>query len=248
MKNNKKGKILNLKLIIFLVIVLIIARMTILLLGNGKISSLEGYLYSFAASATGSDATSGNATSGNATSGNATSCDATSSNATSGNATSSNATSGNATSGNVPSCNATSGNATSGNVPSSNPINSATQDNKAQPTTKNESVLTNKETEIEQEEVADETESEEIEEDIANIDTEVIAQTEKDKNMVASEQKEVVSFLESHKTYIMIIGMCVLAIVFVSIIIIVDKRGIKKRKMQKQNVEVDEQPKAMKED
>ena len=96
--------------------------------------------------------------------------------------------------------------------------------------------------------MADETESEEIEEDIANIDTEVIAQTEKDKNMVASEQKEVVSFLESHKTYIMIIGMCVLAIVFVSIIIIVDKRGIKKRKMQKQNVEVDEQPKAMKED
>lgn len=228
MKNSKKGKSLNLKLIIFLVIVLIIARMTILLLGNGKISSLEGYLYSFAAAATGGDATSGNASS----------CDATSSNATSGNATSGNATSSNATS----------GNATSGNVPSSNPINSSTQNNNAQQVTKNECVLTNKEAQIEQEEVVDETESEEIEEDIANIDTEVIAQTEKDKNMVASEQKEVVSFLESHKTYVMIIGMCVLAIIFVSIIIIVDKRGIKKRKLQKQNVEVDEQPKAMKED
>ena len=248
MKNNKKGKILNLKLIIFLVIVLIIARMTILLLGNGKISSLEGYLYSFAAAATGSDATSGNASSCDATSGNASSCDATSGNATSGNASNCDATSSNATSGNASNCDATSGNATSCNVPSSNPINSDTQNNKAQTTTKKENVVTNKETEIEQEETADEIESEVIEEDVENINTEVIEPTEKDKNMVAGEQKEVVSFLESHKTYVMIIGMCVLAIVFVTIIIIVDKRGIQKRKMQKQNVEVDEQPKAMKED
>ena len=51
-------------------------------------------------------------------------------------------------------------------------------------------------------------------------------------------QKETVSFLESHKAYIMIIGMCIFAIVLISVIVIVDKRGIKKRKMmaqQKQN-------------
>ena len=234
MKNNKKGKSLNLKLIIFLVSVLIIARVTILLLNNGKISSLEGYLYSFAAAATGCDATSGNATSCDATSGNATSCDA-----TSGNATSCDATSGNATS-----CNATSGNVLSSNQPNSDSQNN----NNIQQVTKNESVLTNKEAQAAQEEVNNEIESEDVEDNTANIDAEVIAQTENDKNMVVGEQKEVVSFLESHKTYVMIIGMCVLAIVLVSIIIILDKRGIKKRKMQKQNVEVDEQPKAMKED
>lgn len=48
------------------------------------------------------------------------------------------------------------------------------------------------------------------------------------------EEKEVVSFLESHKVYIMIIVMCVIAIIFVSIIVFVDKKGITKRKMMAQ--------------
>ena len=65
---------------------MLIARIAIIVLGNGKINALEGYLYSIAASATDCDATSTDATScdatgADATSGDATSCDATSSNA-----------------------------------------------------------------------------------------------------------------------------------------------------------------------
>ena len=107
MKEKKKNNLFtSLKMIMFLLIVLIIARTAMVIFGNGKISKLEGYLYSFAASATSCDATSSDATSSDATSSDATSSDATSSDATSSNATSSDATSSNATSSNATSCNA----------------------------------------------------------------------------------------------------------------------------------------------
>ena len=51
-EEKKKSKFANLKLVLFLVIVLVIARVTIVVTSNGGISSLEGYLYSFAATAT----------------------------------------------------------------------------------------------------------------------------------------------------------------------------------------------------
>ena len=112
MKEKKKNNLFtSLKMIMFLLIVLIIARTAMVIFGNGKISKLEGYLYSFAASATSCDATSSDATSSDATSSNATSSDATSSDATSSNATSSDVTSSNATSSNATSSNATSCNA-----------------------------------------------------------------------------------------------------------------------------------------
>ena len=57
--------------------------------------------------------------------------------------------------------------------------------------------------------------------------------------MVAGQQEQlensdvkIVSFLESHKTYVMLIGICVLAIVLVSIIIVIDKKATAKRKMK----------------
>ena len=64
----------------------------------------------------------------------------------------------------------------------------------------------------------------------------------KDKN--AKKENEVVSFLESHKTYVVIIGMCILAIVIVSVIVVIDKKGIQKRKMMKEEQE-ESVPKAL---
>lgn len=52
-----------------------------------------------------------------------------------------------------------------------------------------------------------------------------------------AEVKNEVSFLESHKMYIMIIGVSVLAIVIVAIILIVDKKAIAKRKAKANNNE-----------
>ena len=49
--------------------------------------------------------------------------------------------------------------------------------------------------------------------------------------------KEKVSFLESHKMYIIIIGVSILAIIIVIIILIIDKRGIAKRKANFNNKE-----------
>ena len=46
----------------------------------------------------------------------------------------------------------------------------------------------------------------------------------------------------------MIIGICVLAIVLVSIIVIIDKKGIKKRKMMAQKQENKETSKAFRND
>lgn len=80
----------SIKMIVFLIIVLLIARVAMIIFGNGKVSTIEGYLYSFASSATEADATSSDATSSDATSSDATSSDATSSDATSSDATSSN--------------------------------------------------------------------------------------------------------------------------------------------------------------
>ncbi|CDB31533.1 lPXTG-motif cell wall anchor domain protein [Clostridium sp. CAG:575] len=75
----------SIKMIVFLIIVLLIARVAMIIFGNGKVNTIEGYLYSFASSATEADATSSDATSSDATSSDATSCDATSSDATSSN-------------------------------------------------------------------------------------------------------------------------------------------------------------------
>ena len=63
---------------------------------------------------------------------------------------------------------------------------------------------------------------------------------EKEYTVTTSENTEVkneVSFLESHKMYIMIIGVSVLAIVIVAIILIVDKKAIAKRKAKANNNE-----------
>lgn len=63
---------------------------------------------------------------------------------------------------------------------------------------------------------------------------------EKEYTVTTSENSEVkneVSFLESHKMYIMIIGVSVLAIVIVAIILIVDKKAIAKRKAKANNNE-----------
>lgn len=185
MSQKKKNSILtSIKMVVFLIIIFAIARVAMIFFANGKINALEGYLYSFAATATSSDATS---------------CDATSSDATSSNATSSNATSCNATSSNATSCDATSSNATISNVSF---YSKAIKQQHLQ--------------EIQQV----------VEEKIAPINN--------------TEKKETVSFLESHKTYVVIIGVCALGILLVAIIIALDKRGIKKRKMkatQQQNNE-----------
>lgn len=82
MSQKKKNSIITtIKMVVFLMVILLIARIAMIVFGNGKVNALEGYLYSFAATATGTDATSCDATSSDATS-----CDATSSNATSSNA------------------------------------------------------------------------------------------------------------------------------------------------------------------
>ena len=63
---------------------------------------------------------------------------------------------------------------------------------------------------------------------------------EKEYTVTTGENTEVkneVSFLESHKMYIMIIGVSVLAIVIVAIILIVDKKAIAKRKAKANNNE-----------
>lgn len=63
---------------------------------------------------------------------------------------------------------------------------------------------------------------------------------EKEYTVTTGENTEVkneVSFLESHKMYVMIIGVSVLAIVIVAIILIVDKKAIAKRKAKANNNE-----------
>ena len=54
-------------------------------------------------------------------------------------------------------------------------------------------------------------------------------------------KKETVSFLETHKTYVEIIGLCVLAIVLITIIVIIDKKGIEKRKMKAEQERINAQ-------
>ena len=354
-------------MIVFLIIVLLIARVAMIIFGNGKVNAIEGYLYSFASSATEADATSSDATSSDATSSDATSCDATSSDATSSDATSSDAT--------------------SSNVQNSEAIKQqqhlqqiqqVVEEKEEEKTTLKEKV-TYRNDELTSKLIAEITESENIKTIIINADDspkissdifKAIQNTDKqlvitykdnefvfngrniknpkdidasisvnsiqtdidiskivksngivvsfepngelpgvakirikstdtlkknidgnkvyayyydeqnknfilmsedvklsedkyyefaiehnskyilvnekvDETLLAgyiaptqNNQKETVSFLESHKAYIMIIGMCILAIVLISVIVIVDKRGIKKRKMmaqQKQN-------------
>ena len=358
----------SIKMIVFLIIVLLIARVAMIIFGNGKVSTIEGYLYSFASSATEADATSSDATSSDATSSDATSCDATSSDATS--------------------CNATSSDATSSNVQNSEAIKQqqhlqqiqqVVEEKEEEEKTTLKETVTQRNYELTYKLISEITESENIKTIIINADdspkissdifkaiqntykqlvitykdnefvfngrniknpkdidasisvnsiqtdidiskivksngivvsfepngelpgvakvriksTDTLKKNidgnkvyayyydEQNKNFILmsedvklsedeyyefaiehnskyilvnekvdetllagyiaptqNNQKETVSFLESHKAYIMIIGMCIFAIVLISVIVIVDKRGIKKRKMmaqQKQN-------------
>lgn len=358
----------SIKMIVFLIIVLLIARVAMIIFGNGKVSTIEGYLYSFASSATEADATSSDATSSDATSSDATSCDATSSDATS--------------------CNATSSDATSSNVQNSEAIKQqqhlqqiqqVVEEKEEEEKTTLKETVTYRNDELTSKLIAEITESKNIKTIIINADdspkissdifkaiqntykqlvitykdnefvfngrniknpkdidasisvnsiqtdidiskivksngivvsfepngelpgvakvriksTDTLKKNidgnkvyayyydEQNKNFILmsedvklsedeyyefaiehnskyilvnekvdetllagyiaptqNNQKETVSFLESHKAYIMIIGMCIFAIVLISVIVIVDKRGIKKRKMmaqQKQN-------------
>ena len=358
----------SIKMIVFLIIVLLIARVAMIIFGNGKVSTIEGYLYSFASSATEADATSSDATSSDATSSDATSCDATSSDATS--------------------CNATSSDATSSNVQNSEAIKQqqhlqqiqqVVEEKEEEEKTTLKETVTYRNDELTSKLIAEITESENIKTIIINADDSpkissdifkaiqntykqlvitykdnefvfngrniknpkdidasisvnsiqtdidiskivksngivvsfepngelpgvakvrikstdtlkknidgnkvyayyydeqnkdfilmsedvklsedeyyefaiehnskyILVNEKVDETLLAgyiaptqNNQKETVSFLESHKAYIMIIGMCIFAIVLISVIVIVDKRGIKKRKMmaqQKQN-------------
>ncbi len=250
MKENKNKVLYNVKLIVFLIIILAIARIAMIICGNGKINKLEGYLYSLAASATCSDATSTDATSADATSSNATSSnanhDATSSNATSADAnkqdaTSADATSSNATGSKVDNQKSTSTEANKedsitkkNNTSVKNEINENNKIEEANESTASNTLQENNN--VEQENV-------QKEEETTVIDNKQISATDK----TSKENKKVVSFLESHKTYIIIIGMCVLAIVIVSVIIAIDKKGIQKRKMMKENQE-ESMPKALRKD
>lgn len=363
----------SIKMIVFLIIVLLIARVAMIIFGNGKVNTIEGYLYSFASSATEADATSSDATSSDATSSDATSSDATSCDATSSDATS---------------CNATSSDATSSNVQNSEAIKQqqhlqqiqqVVEEKEEEEKTTLKETVTYRNDELTSKLIAEITESENIKTIIINADdspkissdifkaiqntykqlvitykdnefvfngrniknpkdidasisvnsiqtdidiskivksngivvsfepngelpgvakvriksTDTLKKNidgnkvyayyydEQNKNFILmsedvklsedeyyefaiehnskyilvnekvdetllagyiaptqNNQKETVSFLESHKAYIMIIGMCIFAIVLISVIVIVDKRGIKKRKMmaqQKQN-------------
>lgn len=223
----KSKKITKLKQIIFLVLVLIIARFAMYIVGNGNISSLEGYLYSLAATATSCDATSCNATSTNAQLPCATCSNATSSNAQVPCATASNATSSNAK---VP-C------ATASNATNSEVVKNTTT--KAQTTT----VATDKKDEKDNLEIKEDeiVESEDnVEETIEeNIEEENIVETEEQSTVLSTEysktsgekqEKEVVSFLESHRTYVIIIAFSILAIAIISFILYIDNKGIEKRK------------------
>lgn len=131
-------------------------------------------------------------------------------------ATDTNATSSNATSCNATSCNATSSNVTTATVEVTNtPTNTNTQ---------------NDANKIEKE---DNTEKVEEYDDSKNILGNNLI--EEKEQVVSIEEDNEVTFLESHKMYIIIIGMSILAIIIVTIIIIVDKKAIAKRKAKANN-------------
>lgn len=229
----KSKKITKLKQIIFLVLVLIIARFAMYIVGNGNISSLEGYLYSLAATATSCDATSCNATSTNAQLPCATCSNATCSNATSSNATSSNAQVPCATASNATSSNTNVPCATASNAKNSEVVKNTTT--KAQTTT---TVATDKKdekdnVEIKEDEIVESEDNveETIEENIVETEEKsTVLSTEYSKTSGEKQEKEVVSFLESHRTYVIIIAFSILAIAIISFILYIDNKGIEKRK------------------
>lgn len=129
----------------------------------------------------------------------------------------SSATDTNATSGNATSCNATSSNATTETVEVTNTQTNTNKKNNANKV----------EQENNEEEVVEYDDSENV---LGNNLIEgkgyVVTTIEKDNE---------VTFLESHRMYIIIIGMSILAIIIVTIIIIVDKKAIAKRKAKANN-------------
>lgn len=194
--NEKKIKTNNkvIKILITIVIIMGLILCTDILIKKANIPGLEGYMYSLA-----SDIINGTATSGNATSSNATSSNATSSNAAIPSATSSNATCSNATS-----PNATASNVTITMTP--------------------EEIKQEVEEELYedyQEEYYEEYENYEefYEEKYEEYYNNKIEQIEKE-----AEEKEIVTFLEDNKIYIIIIGIALLTAIITGIILIVDKR------------------------
>lgn len=200
------------KRIVFAVIIVSLVLATGVVIKTGKFAKLEGYMYSFAAEITNS-ATDSNATSSNATSSNAQEC------ATSSNATSSNAQEC-ATSSNATSDKETNSNETINNTISNNSTNSNTQ-----------TTETNTQTSVKPSELIT-TEPDKNE----NIQTDLIydnLENSQDKENTITigeitEYKNEVSFLESHKMYVMIIGASILVIIIVSVILIVDNKTKKK--------------------
>ena len=204
--NDKKIKTNNkaIKILVTIVIILGLILGADILLKQANINGLEGYMYSLA-----SDILSGTATSGNATSSNATSSNATRPNATSSNATRPNATSSNATSSNATCSNATSPNATASNVTITMTPEEIEQE------------VEKELYEDYQEEYYEEYEDYEefYEENYEEYYNNKIEQLEKE-----AEEKEIVTFLEDNKIYIIIIGIALLTAIITGIILIVDKR------------------------
>lgn len=223
MNEEEKSKFKSVKLVIFFLIVFLIARVTIVITSNGGISSLEGYLYSFAAalSATPTNATSSDvlldcATSSNATSSNASNNCATSSNVTNSEVLNNCATSSNVTSGTISNNCATSSNTTS--------INKGTTDVTSVGNTENSETT-------EEDTITVESDTIIIENEDVEREPEIEIGKELDSiNVNKVQEKNVVQFLETHKTYIMIIALCVMAIIVVAIIIFINQKNNKEIK------------------
>ena len=189
-----------LKKIVFALVILTLILVIGFVAKTGKFAKLEGYMYSFATEIVEF-----------ATDSNIYDC-ATSSNATSSNVETC-ATSSNATSSNVETC-ATSSNATNSNVETCATSSNVTNSNVETCATSSNATSSNAETCATS----------------SDVDEEVITTEEYITTKGQTEHKSQVSFLESHKMYIMIIGLSIVAIIIVSIIIIVDKKAIEKRK------------------
>lgn len=205
------------KIIVFAVIIILLVFATGAVIKTGKFQKLEGYMYSFATEITNS----------------ATDCNATSSNAP-GCATPSNAlecaTPANATSSDI-TINKFTQTATPSDVSISNK-----QDENVCATSSNSSTIQ----EIDKDDIQVSSDSKNIEEILEkDLDRESKQDTEEHVETIGAnyESKKQVSFLESNKMYVTILGVSVLAIVIVAIILSVDKKAIAKRKAKANNKE-----------
>lgn len=85
---------------------------------------------------------------------------------------------------------------------------------------------------VESEDNVEETIEENIEEEniVETEEQSTVLSTEYSKTSGEKQEKEVVSFLESHRTYVIIIAFSILAIAIISFILYIDNKGIEKRK------------------